>query len=251
MYSLTIHFVDLNFDDIQKKVLGDFLKQSDIKYKTFHIYTVFQRDYVINSVRSDITVIVSQKNVNLPYRDNQFLLRFYGMSSLENDLEILFDKFNTEIKELETPPQKTIINPISSYAPKNNKEYSLKDAIYSIFEGYINGIDKDTLENRAMQYHQFKVIELIEQLFHHDIDKETVKNLQEHLDEIDLDELLQLIEAKQSLKNYGNISVGGDDTLSIGNKIKPIDSTGKEQVGKVTTVASNIASIDPFKGLFK
>lgn len=254
MYSLTIYFVDLDLNDVQKKIVDEFIEISKKKYQsTFHIYTVFDQSYIANSVRSDISLIVSERYMELPYKDNQYLLKFYTLSGLENDLNELFDKFETEIKELEAP-YIPVHTEYPQYEQKSNhdiQEFDLKGAIKSIFSEYIKGATKDELEEFAMRYHSFKFLSMIEQLYKSRIDKETLDNISAHIDEVDLDELTQIFEAKGNMRNYGNISVGGDESMSIGNKIKPIDQSAKKEVGKMASVSSHIAGIDPFKGLFK
>lgn len=251
MYSLTIYFVDLAFNEVQKKIVDEFIDESRKKYNsTFHIYTVFQKDFVINSVKSDISLIVSEKDLELAYEDNQYLLRFYTISGLENDLNELFAKFEVEIKELEVPytphhyeptqPNKTAVQDID-----------LKGIIKDIFEQYSRGVSKDELEEYAMRYHSFKFLEIIEQLYKSSVDKKTLEQISKNIDDIDIDELTAIFEAKEKLKNYGNISMGGDESMSIGNKIKPIDQSGKRETAKMATVSAHVASVDPFKGLFK
>ncbi|MCK9337663.1 MAG: hypothetical protein M0P43_07525 [Arcobacteraceae bacterium] len=257
MYSLTIYFVDLDLNEVQKKIVDEFIDESRKKYNSvFHIYSIFQKDFVTNSVKSDISLIVSEKEIVLPYKDNQYLLRFFTLSGLENDLNELFLKFEIEIQELEVPytPPHHEFN--EHQLPTNHDNgtqtnHDLKDAVEFIFDQYINGVSKDELEDMAQKYHSYKFIEIIEQLYKSRVNKETLDNILEHIDQIDIDELIAIFEAKQKLKNYGNISVGGDESMSIGNKIKPIDQSAKREVGKIATVSSHVASVDPFKGIFK
>jgi hypothetical protein len=255
MYSLTIYFVDLELNDIQKKIVDEFIENSKKKYQgTFHIYTVFDKSFMANTVKSDISLIVSERYMELPYKDNQYLLKFYTISGLENDLNELFEKFETEIKELEAPYIAPVHTEYAPYKPTSThqiQEFDLKGAIKAIFGEYIKGATKDELEEFAMKYHSFQFLSMIEQLYKSRIDKDTLDNISAHIDEIDLDELTQIFEAKEKMRSYGNISVGCDEIMSIVNKIKPIDQSAKKEVGKMATVSSNIAGIDPFKGLFK
>ncbi|MDY0327958.1 MAG: hypothetical protein RBR07_06895 [Arcobacteraceae bacterium] len=257
MYSLTIYFVDLDLNEVQKKIVDEFIDESRKKYNSvFHIYSIFQKDFVINSVKSDISLIVSEAELTLPFKDNQYLLRFFTLSGLENDLNELFLKFEIEIKELEvpyTPPHHEYHEEEQTSVQDNltQTDDELRNVLKFIFDQYINGVSKDELENMAQKYHSYKFLEIIEQLYKSRVDKETLDNILEHIDQIDIDELVAIFEAKQKLKNYGNISVGGDESMSIGNKIKPIDQSAKREVGKIATVSSHVASVDPFKGMFK
>jgi hypothetical protein len=257
MYSLTIYFVDLDLNEVQKKIVDEFIDESRKKYNSvFHIYSIFQKDFVTNSVKSDIALIVSESELTLPYKDNQYLLRFYTLSGLENDLNELFMKFETEVQELEvqyTPPHHEFHEYQQPIKDDNSNSSSddLKGTLKFIFDKYIHGVSKDELENMAQKFHSYKFLEIIEQLYKSRVNKETLDNILEHIDQIDIDELIAIFEAKQKLKNYGNISIGGDESMSIGNKIKPVDHSAKREVGKIATVSSHVASVDPFKGIFK
>lgn len=258
MYVVTLYFVDLKLDAMQKKLVDEFVERSRFKYQEYYrIYAIFSKDYILNSIKDEISVVISTHAPQT--RTNQYFVEFFTLSGLENELNRLFISFKDQIlefqaiqaKELEIQKEAKYSNYLKDQESQKAKLQTKQNLIKTILDEYIKSSPKERVLELIKDSRDDKLNSMVEALYKIDIDKQSIINISSNLDKIDLDELLEIFKAKESLKNYGNISIGGDESMSIGSPIKPIDQSAKRGSAKMANIASNIAIIDPFKGLFK